>query len=57
MYIGTGPTNYLRLSGILYAELINPNDSAIKKIEVKLTNGFCHAEFALPGKPNPTPTG
>ena len=41
------------LSGILYAELINPNDSIARRLNLRVDSGTCPGEFILPAKLQP----
>ncbi|HTE00713.1 MAG TPA: carboxypeptidase regulatory-like domain-containing protein [Mucilaginibacter sp.] len=48
-YVVTGEHHQLSaLSGVLYAELINPQDSVVKRLTLQLDSGISNGDFTLP---------
>lgn len=48
-YLTFGEQHQLsKLSGVLHADLVNPNDSLVKYITLQVNNGLAWGEFALP---------
>jgi hypothetical protein len=48
-YLTLGEQHQLsKLSGVLHADLVNPNDSLVKYITLQVNNGLAWGDFALP---------